>query len=73
MTDVAVIVPDAAYTLAQAQELLGLKKNSLPREVRLGRLRVAKRSGRYFVLGSWLLAWLEAGEVMPRRAQPAAV
>ena len=58
-----VIVPTAAYSLDQARRLLGLKKNCLPREVRLGRLRVSKRAGRYFVLGEWLLEWVTSGEL----------
>jgi hypothetical protein len=35
----------------------------LPREFRKKRLRYAKRAGRVWVLGSWVLEWLEAGEV----------
>jgi hypothetical protein len=66
-----VIVPTAIYTLATAAEALGLPSSCLPREVRLGRLRVTKRSGRYFVLGSWLLAWLRGGEVRRQRAREA--
>jgi hypothetical protein len=27
---------------------------------------VAKRAGRYLILGTWLLEWIEAGE-LPRR------
>lgn len=60
--DPPVIPANAVYSLPQAARLLGLKANCLPREVRLRRLRVAKRAGRYFVLGSWLLEWLAGGE-----------
>jgi len=59
-----VIVPDAVYTLTTANAALGLARNCLPREIRLGRLRVSRRAGRYFILGRWLLAWIEAGEVV---------
>jgi hypothetical protein len=52
----------AVYTLATATAALGLPKSSLSREIRQGRLRVSKRAGRYFILGSWLLEWLEGGE-----------
>jgi hypothetical protein len=45
--------------------MLGLKKGTLPRELRLGRLRHAKRAGRIFILGRWVLAWLAAGECRP--------
>jgi hypothetical protein len=58
-----VVHPRAVYTLPSAQRALGLPKTTLHREVRLGRLRVAKRAGRYFLLGEWLLEWLRAGEV----------
>jgi hypothetical protein len=61
------IVPGAVYSLAAAREALGLKKETLPREARLGRLRVTKRAGRYYVLGAWLIEWLEGGEVRRRR------
>jgi hypothetical protein len=60
---VPVIDPRAVFTIDQARNALGLTKACLPREVRLRRLRVAKRGGRYFILGSWLLEWIEAGEV----------
>jgi hypothetical protein len=58
-----VIEPNAIYTLASARAALGLTKTTLGREVRLGRLRAARRGGKYFILGAWLLEWLEAGEV----------
>jgi hypothetical protein len=60
----------AVYSLESGRLALGLKRDTLRREVRLGRLRVAKRAGRYYVLGAWLLQWLEGGEV--RRRRPAA-
>jgi hypothetical protein len=50
-------------SLDQAQALLGLARHCLRREVRLGRLRVSKRAGRYFTTGLWLWQWLEGGEV----------
>jgi hypothetical protein len=57
----------AVFTLETLRPLLGLSKACLPREIRLGRLRVARRAGRYFILGAWVLEWLEAGEVRKRR------
>jgi hypothetical protein len=56
------------YTIAAAQLALGLPKTTLGREIRLGRLRVSKRAGRYFLLGEWLLDWLRGGEVSRRKA-----
>jgi hypothetical protein len=65
-----VIDPHAVYTLESARTALGLAKACLPREIRLGRLKVAKRAGRYFVLGSWLLAWIEDGEIKRGQRKP---
>ena len=63
------IRPTAVFGLEQARVTLGLAKNCLPREIRLGRLRVSKRAGRYLILGEWLLEWIKAGE-LPRRQPP---
>jgi hypothetical protein len=68
---VHVIDPAAVYTVPTASAALGLAKNCLPREIRLGRLRCAKRAGRHFILGKWLIEWLESGE-RPRRPVAAA-
>jgi len=46
-----------------AQQALGLSKTALAREVRLGRLRCAKRGGRHYFLGTWIMDWLRNGEV----------
>jgi hypothetical protein len=62
------IHPTAVYTLAAAARALGLRRHTLPREVRAGRLRVCKRAGAHYVLGRWLLEWLEAGEVTGQAA-----
>jgi hypothetical protein len=63
-----VINPCAVYDLQSARTALGLAKATLGREIRLGRLRVAKRAGKYLLLGSWLLTWIEEGEVRRRKA-----
>jgi hypothetical protein len=65
-----VIKPTAVYDVEQARAALGLAKGTLGREVRLGRLRVARRAGKTYILGRWLLAWLEAGEVRKPHAAP---
>jgi hypothetical protein len=64
------INPDAVYTLESARMIFSppLAKHTLRREIRLGRLRVSKRGGRYFILGAWLLEWLKGGEVRRYRA-----
>lgn len=66
---VPVINPRAVFTIEQARSILHLAKNCLPREIRLGRLRVAKRAGKYLILGSWLLQWIEAGEVLRKQSE----
>jgi hypothetical protein len=64
---VSIIDPKAVFTIESARSTLGLAKHCLPREIRLGRLRVAKRAGKYLILGQWVLEWIEAGE-LPRRS-----
>ena len=56
------IYPTAVYTRQQVEEMLGLGRETLAREIRHGRLRVSRRAGRYWFLGEWLLAWLTSGE-----------
>jgi hypothetical protein len=58
-----VICPSAVYTVDDLRRFLGLKMSSVRREVRLKRLRIAKRCGRYFCLGQWVLQWIEGGEL----------
>lgn len=66
-----VIAPTAVYSAAEARAALRLTASTIRREVREGRLRIAKRAGKYYLLGSWLLEWLAEGEVV-RRQRPAA-
>ena len=61
-TAVARIHENGVYTLASARKALNLPDSCLRREIRLKRLRVSKRAGRYFILGKWLLEWIEGGE-----------
>lgn len=65
-----IIDPRCVYDLAIATTILGLKPSCLKLEARIGRLRVARRGGKYYILGSWLLQWLKAGEAA--RSQPEA-
>jgi hypothetical protein len=67
-----VIQPTAVFSKEDLRQLLSVRDNTLAREVRLGRLRVAKRAGRYYFLGAWVLQWLEQGELRrpPRKATP---
>jgi hypothetical protein len=64
---VAVIDRDAVYRIGQLTQLLGLRPSSLPREMKLGRLRHSKRSVKVYILGRWVTQWLEEGEVVRRR------
>jgi hypothetical protein len=56
------IRPGQVYTLATLTQTLGLKRSSLAREIREGRLRHAKLCGRVWFLGSWVRQWLAGGE-----------
>ena len=64
---VHVIDAQAVYSVDDARRFLRLKQSTIRREVREGRLRVAKRAGRYFILGRWLIEWIEGGELKRRR------
>ena len=68
---VASIDPTAVYFVDQARQVLRLRASTIRREVREGRLRIAKRAGRYYLLGEWILEWLRAGE-LPQRKPPTA-
>ena len=68
-----VIHPNAVYSREDLERILKLRPSTIRREVRKGRLRVAKRSGRYFFLGVWVLEWLETGQIQPRQEESAAV
>lgn len=67
-----VIDPRAIYTVKQFQQALALRSSTARREIRHGRLRVSKRGGKYFILGSWILSWIEGGEVKRHQPAPAA-
>ena len=56
-----VIHPNAVYFLDTAPVRLRVKASTILREVREKRLHVSRRAGRYFILGMWVLEWIEAG------------
>jgi hypothetical protein len=56
-----VIQTTAAYRPLHLVAGLGLASGTLGREIRLKRLRATKRSGKLFILGKWVLDWLERG------------
>jgi hypothetical protein len=61
-----IIHPCAIYAVESLRVAPGLSKSTIGRGVRLGRLRVTKRAGKYFLLGGWVLEWLRTGEVHRR-------
>jgi hypothetical protein len=62
-----IIDPRVAFDVPTFCQVFGVPRSCIAREVRLGRLRVARRGGKYFVLGAWALQWIETGELKPRR------
>jgi hypothetical protein len=62
------IDPHHVYTLDTLTKTLSLRPGTLPRELRLGRLRYSKRAGKVWILGEWVLTWLQAGEIRRKRA-----
>jgi hypothetical protein len=70
------IEPNSIYSFDSMTKLLGLARNTLRREVRLGRLKYAIRARKRWLRGQWILDWLEAGVVdvhdrTPRRESDA--
>ena len=63
-----IVHPSAVYSVEDLRRLFGLKASSVRREVRLRRLRIAKRCGKYFCLGEWVLQWFTNGELKPQPA-----
>jgi hypothetical protein len=68
LSAVHVIHPTAVYTVEDAKRIFSLRDSTIRREVREGRLRIAKRAGRYYLLGRWIIEWIEGGEVRRGRA-----
>jgi hypothetical protein len=60
-----VLDPNAILFPDQFRQLFRLRADTLRREVRLGRLKVHKRGGRYYLIGSDVMAWIRGGEVKP--------
>src|SRR5262249_26475628 len=63
------IDPNGIYFLDQAQSILRLRKSTIRREHREGRLRIARRAGRIIILGAWLIEWIKGGEVKAKESQ----
>ncbi len=63
---------DAVYTPASLRHALGLRPTSLLREIKKKRLRCTHRCGHVYILGAWVIEWLEAGERKRRQHDDAA-
>jgi hypothetical protein len=61
-----VVEPHGVYRPETLRAALGLSASTVRREVRLGRLKVARRGGKYYLLGRWILEWVEGGLVERR-------
>jgi hypothetical protein len=62
------IDPNTVYRPQHLSGGLVFPLSGILREIRAGRLRACKRRGRLLILGSQVLAWLEAGEVRRKTA-----
>jgi hypothetical protein len=58
-----IIHPNAVYDRDAVVLALGLPEGIVDHNIRLGRLRSAKYAGRHFIIGQWLLDWIEAAEL----------
>jgi hypothetical protein len=67
--NIPVIDSNAVYTRTTLTQTLGLRDGTIPRELRLGRLRYSKRAGKIIILGSWVLEWISSGEIVKRRPE----
>jgi hypothetical protein len=61
------IYANQIFDLETARAVLQLPESTLPRECRLGRLRHGKRAGKIFILGKWIIQWIETSEIHRRR------
>jgi hypothetical protein len=64
------VAATSVYFVDTFRKLFRLHKSTIRREVREGRLRIARRAGRYYLLGEWILEWLREGELPRRPAGP---
>jgi hypothetical protein len=67
---VPVVHPRSIYFLDTFRRDFRMKESTARSEWKHGRLRLAKRGGRIFILGEWILAWLRGGEVRPGPGRP---
>jgi hypothetical protein len=65
----------APHTIFVTDDLvagLRVRRSTIRREIKAGRLRVSKRAGRYYFRAEWVDDWIAAGEVCPRAPRAAA-
>jgi hypothetical protein len=61
-----VIDPNAVYDLVTVRAALGLKLSTIRTAWRRQGLKISRRAGKVYILGRWLLDWLEAGVSDPK-------
>jgi hypothetical protein len=57
------IHPNAVYDPQSVAAALELPEAIIDHDIDLGKLRCSKRAGRHFIIGQWLLDWVEAAEL----------
>jgi hypothetical protein len=60
------INPTDIFSVTGLTQLLRLRRHSVPREIRAGRLRACRRCGRLWITGESVLQWLSGAENLDR-------
>jgi hypothetical protein len=55
------IEPNGIYSPAEVAARLGVSERAIRNAIRRGELRVSKRARTHYILGEWVLLWIEAG------------
>jgi len=53
--------PSTIYTLQQAADVLGMHERTLLDRLRTGEIKASKQAGRWYILHSSLVEWVESG------------
>lgn len=60
-----IIEPHHVHTLESAAKSLGVSRVLISREIKRGHLRFAVRGRSVYIMGQWLLEWVQKGERAP--------
>lgn len=60
--DKKITIEEDFYTSDQVAELLGSNKKVIEKKLREGEIKGSKRLGKWFVLRSWLIEYLESSD-----------